>query len=66
MTKIIKIHEGQDLYKQKDVIKMYGLSHKRLSNFEVKGLPRYQLDSRTVFYSLKEVEEKIKEEAGIV
>lgn len=65
MSEIIKIHEGQDLYKQKDVIKMYGISHTRLADLEKSGLPRYQLDTRTVFYSLKEVEKALKE-ASIV
>lgn len=61
MAEIIKIHEGQDLYKQKDVCKMYGFSPNRLYEFEKKGLPRYQLDGKTVFYSLKELERAIKE-----
>lgn len=66
MAEIIRIHEGQDLYKQKDVCKMYKLSPNRLYEFEKKGLPRYQLDGKTVFYSLRELESVIKKEASIV
>lgn len=65
MDKIIRINYGQDLFQQKEVIKMYGISHSKICELEKRGLKRYQQDSRSVLYSLKEVEEALKK-ASIV
>ncbi|MDO4778493.1 MAG: hypothetical protein Q4A42_02935 [Tissierellia bacterium] len=60
---VIRLYGSQDLVKQKIILKMYKLSPERIYKFERHGLKRYQLDGKTVFYSIKEVEEAIKSEA---
>lgn len=61
MAEVIRLYGKQDMVKQNVLAKMYGISPNRVYEFEKQGLKRYQLDGKTVFYSITEFEDKIKE-----
>ena len=58
---VVRLYGQQDMVKQNVLAKMYGISPNRIHIFEKNGLQRYQLDGKTVFYSIREFEDKIKE-----
>lgn len=57
---VIRLYGRQDLVKQSTLKKMYGMGSVKLEELEAHGLDRYQFGT-SVFYSIKEVERKIKE-----